>query len=227
MNVGIVAEGPTDQRVLEALLVGGLAGAGITPVVNDIQPVSDATGGAGYGGWELVFAWLGRGDYRRALQMNDLVVIQLDTDVCERVGFEVSRREGGRELTDLELVDRVIERVRREIDAGFLASHGDRLVFAIAVNELECWLLPLVYDNQKAGKTLGCFEALTEALKKKNEPGLLRASDATKDPRRYRDVARPYRKGKLLDGARAHSPSLDAFLVDLHAKAAAIRTGSR
>jgi hypothetical protein len=213
MNVGIVAEGPTDQRVLEHIIVGALAGSGLDVEIRDIQPIAEPSGATSHGGWELVFAWLRRGDYRQALQLNDLIVIQIDTDVCDRPGFDVERRDGG-----VDLVARVIERLRREIDATFLAAHGDRLVFAIAEGETECWLLPLVYDNNKAGKTSGCEQAVVEALKKKDEPGL-RSKDV-KDPRRYRDVARPYRKHARVEAARTRSPSLDAFIADLSAKVA-------
>ena len=94
---------------------------------------------------------------------------------------------------------------------------AEALAFAIAVNELECWLLPLVYDNKKAAKTVGCFEALTQGLKEQKEPGLLQRDGNSKAPRRYQDVAAPLRKPKVLANAVAHSPSLQAFVDRLSA----------
>lgn len=89
-------------------------------------------------------------------------MIQLDTDVCEELGFDVPRREAGVELDEATLIAR-----ERELGPAFVAEHGYRVAYAIAVNELECWLLPLVFDNNKAGKTTGCFEALHHRLKER------------------------------------------------------------
>ena len=63
-------------------------------------------------------AW-SRKDYEGALQYNDYLVIHIDTDVQEEPGFDVPRREGGKELSVSERVDRVIARLKQNIDAGF------------------------------------------------------------------------------------------------------------
>lgn len=215
MRVGIIAEGPTDQRVIEAIIKGVVNGGEGPPIELLIRDVRPEPGGPG--GWGLVFAALRQRQHEEALQHNDYLVIQIDTDVCELAGFDVQRREGGRELEEGELIDRVVARLKREMTPEFLDAHGDRLAFAIAVNELECWLLPLVYDNKKAAKTVGCFEALTQGLKEQKEPGLLQRDGNSKAPRRYQDVAAPLRKPKVLANAVAHSPSLQAFVDRLSA----------
>ncbi len=223
MRVGIIAEGPTDQRVIEAIIKGvvnGGEGPAVELLVHDVRPEP-----GGPGGWGLVFAALRQGQHEEALQHNDYLVIQIDTDVCELSGFDVPRREAGRELDEPDLIARVVARLKREMTPEFLDAHGHRVVFAIAVNELECWLLPLVYENKKAAKTVGCFEALTQGLKDRKELGLLQRDGNSKAPRRYQDVSAPLRKPKGLANAMAHSPSLKAFVDQLSALAAAHRLG--
>lgn len=220
MRVGIIAEGPTDQRVLEEILKGA-ARAGDPPLDLQVQYVHPEP--QGFGGWSRVFEVLRRGQHVEALQFNDYLVIQLDTDVCEEVGFDVPRREAGVELTPSVLVERVIARLHRELGSAFVAEHGHRVAYAIAVNELECWLLPLVFDNNKANKTTGCFEALHHRLTEREGRGLLQRDGRSRDPRRYADVARPLRKATTLEQACEHSVSLAAFVAQVRAIAAAYR----
>lgn len=107
------------------------------------------------GGWQQVFASIARQDVSRALAFNDLMVIQIDTDVCEQTGFDVPRRDGGRELTEEELVARVQERLLRAIAERDPTADLKRVAFAICVNEIECWLL--LHLSPRSKKTLGCL----------------------------------------------------------------------
>lgn len=223
MRVGIIAEGPTDQRVIEEILKGAVRGGDDGPAPLELQVNYVHPEAQGFGGWALVFDALRRGQHIEALQYNDYLVIQLDTDVCEELGFDVPRREAGVELDEATLIARVIARVERELGPAFVAEHGSRVAYAIAVNELECWLLPLVFDNNKADKTTGCFEALHRRLKERKGRGLLHNDGQSKDPRRYRDEAAPLRKPKQLEQACEHSASLAAFVLRVRALAAAYR----
>ena len=92
----------------------------------------------------------------------------------------------------------------------------DRLIFAVTVHSIECWLLPLLFDNNKAEKTTGCLSAANHELRRQNHPGL--SSGEEKFPPAYQRVARDFRKRTNVDAAREHSASLDAFVADLERK---------
>ena len=108
LKFGVIAEGASDQAVLDNILTGYFDedNLDITP----IQPPPLPPGSPG--GWTLVFDSLKRGDPQRALQFNDYVVIHIDADVQEEKGFDVPRREQGNELSIPDRVARIIDRLK-------------------------------------------------------------------------------------------------------------------
>jgi hypothetical protein len=218
---GIIAEGLTDQYVIENLLRGFFESTGEAPVVNYVQPPLDATGRSGEpapAGWTLVFRALAAGEHRKALQFNDYLVLQIDTDVCKEKGFDVPRREGARELSPEDLAERVAARLRAQMGEAFCETYKDKLLFAVAVDSTECWLLPLLYPgypDSKARKITGCLQAANHALEKANRNPL--SSAEHKHPRVYDEVSRPYARHKELQKHHHRNPSLACFLQQLEA----------
>jgi hypothetical protein len=209
---GIIAEGHTDQLVIEHVLLGFFADQDIEPEVNYLQPPRNIdSGDTPPAGWTLVFQHLEAGGHRKALQANDYLIVHIDTDVCDEVGFDVPRRCEGRELNCDELADAVTARLQAQMGPEFVAAHGQRVLFAVAVNATECWLLPLVSPT-KATKIAGCLSAANLALRKAGNDPLSAADGRQKSPRCYRQVAAAYKKKKVLDKAGRQNPSLARFL---------------
>jgi hypothetical protein len=96
LKFGIIAEGPTDQTVIENILLGYFEDQENEVFVQYVQPPRPLTETPA--GWGHVFKSLERKDYEGALQFNDYLVIQIDTDVQEEPGFDVPRRVGASEL---------------------------------------------------------------------------------------------------------------------------------
>lgn len=217
---GIVAEGVTDQAVLKNILIGTFAEDGEEPDVRPIQPPprdSRKDSPDPPGGWGLVLRFFTAGEHRKALQAVDYLVIHIDTDVSEQTGYDVPWREGGRELTIDELAARVAAKIEGLIGPDLLAAHGHRFLFAIAVHSIECWLLPLLYDDNRATKISGCLAAANEARRRRNEAPLSKPSRAgeSKDHRAYDAVSRAYLKRKNLDAGGKKNRSLGLFLEKL------------
>ena len=147
------------------------------------------------------------------LQFNDYLVIHIDTDVQEEPGFGVPRRDGGKELSGSDRVDRVIARLKRDMDAGFYEANANRILFAIAVDTIECWLLPLLYSDKKAGKTTGCLESANRALRKTNQNAL--SAGESKFIHSYEKASSGYRKRKTLIELHGKNPSLELFIKQL------------
>lgn len=217
LRFGVIAEGPSDQPVIENILLGFFQDEVEEPVINPVQPpLATASNPAPPGGWSLVFESLKRGEPQKALQFNDYLVIHIDTDVQEEPGFDVPRREGGDELSIPERVERIIARLVRDIDPEFFKTDGHRILFAVAVDSIECWLLPLLCKNKKAGKTTGCLDAANHELRRTGRKGLSGA-DGTKFPAAYDAASRGYLKRKTLMKHCGQNPSLKLFVERLDA----------
>lgn len=216
-SFAIIAEGVTDQVVLENILHGYFhADDREPPDVNYVQPPPTPRGAVpAPGGWTLVLRSLREGAHRRALQFNDYVVVHIDTDVCEDPGFDVSRRAAdGRVLLPEELIERVKAKLIQTMGQELSEQDAKRIVFAIAVDSIECWLLPLLYDDAaRRAKITGCLEAADWKLRRLGRPPLSRADN--KDPLSYEKESRKYAKRRTLMEHRSENPSLDVFVSNL------------
>jgi hypothetical protein len=222
-SFAIIAEGVTDQAVLENVVLGFFGDEDDEPVVRHVQPPREVTpkGVPAPGGWTLVLRSLRQGDHRKALQLNDYVIVHIDTDVCEEPGYGVSRRAAdGRALGPEELVEQVRRRLLTEMGAAFYDEHGARIIFAIAVDAIECWLLPLLYDGEpaKKAKVTGCLDAADWKLRRQKRPPLSTAD--SKSLPSYEAASRPYLKRRTLMDHRGENVSLDLFVRNLEALSA-------
>ncbi len=211
LTFGIIAEGPTDQTVIENILLGYFQGQAEEPSVNYIQPPRPLSEKPG--GWTNVFQSLKRKDYEGALQYNDYLIIHIDTDVQEEPGFDVPRLVDGTEITILERVDKVIGRLKEEIEDDFNRANSDRILFAIAVDTIECWLLPLLCDGKKVAKITGCLETANQALRRANRDGLF--AGEKKFIAAYEKASKDYRRRKNLMTCHDKNPSLELFVNQL------------
>lgn len=210
LKFGIIAEGPTDQTVIENILLGFFEDHEDSPEIRFIQPLRTLKETPA--GWGHVFKCLERKDHEGALQYNDYLVIHIDTDVQEEPGFNVAKREGGKELSVSDRVDRVIARLKQDIDEGFYQANAHRILFAIAVDMIECWLLPLLYSDEKATKITGCLESANRSLRRANQNAL--SAGPNKFIHAYERASSGYRKRKTLIELH-NNPSLDLFIKQL------------
>jgi hypothetical protein len=165
------------------------------------------------GGWSLVVRYLRDRKYLQALQLNRFVVIQIDSDIAGELG--VSRPAAA---SDAQIVELIIAKLCSEIAAEDLAGVRDRLLFAIGVDEIECWLLPAVFDRsdkRMLSKATGCLEAINRKLRKDNQ--VLLSSGEHKDPQRYRRLSEKYRRRRDVEAAATNAGFI-RFLEQLEAQ---------
>lgn len=214
-SLGLISEGITDQVVILNILYGYFD-------TNDVEltyltPVRDETDQSRIvngSGWYSVIEYVQSSQFKGAFQYLDYVVIQIDTDVCEEPHYGVSRREDGKDLKPDELLERVREKFRTWIGSEVLEARKDKILFAIAVDSIECWLLPLYYetDAAKRKKTVNCLGTLNEALQRSKGFTI-----NAKDPDYYDRASADYGKHRILRRVYHHNPSFKAFLEELDA----------
>ncbi len=95
------------------------------------------------------------------------------------------------------------------IGEEFYATFADRILFAVSVDSIECWLLPLYYADNRASKYKNCVDTLNQKL---------RSDGYTidhKNDRVYNKLSANYRKRINVDRAAKKQESLLQFLTEL------------
>ena len=213
-DFAIVAEGITGQAVLKNVLLGYFKDQEAEPAISPVQPLDDATSEEewrSYGTWHHVFKYLQAGLHREALQLNRYLIVQIDTDVSHLPGFDVPQHENGAPLALTDIIRRIRTRLETLIGSQDCTTYGSRILFAICVQSMECWLLPL-WDSNCADATNSCMFRLNTALTRNNCHAI---NPSKKTPEPYRAASKEYRKRKVLLQEGRKNPSLEMFLQEL------------
>ncbi len=207
MTFGLITEGPTDQVVLRNIL-----GRYFKPPVyiRPVQPNPDSTDEADhFGSWVKVLEYCKSADMTTALQIFDYVIIQLDTDVCEEYG--VQKREGDREITDDEIVEKAKAVIIKNIGCEIYAQFSKKIIFAISHDSIECWLLPLYFTNNSRTKTFNCCDTLNQELRKRG----FTIDCNKKRALEYQKICKEIRNKTILDNISLHNNSFNQFIQRL------------
>jgi hypothetical protein len=210
-SFGLITEGKTDQAVLKNILVGYFQDVDL--YVRRLQP-SDVTDLNAFGGWNNVFRYCESDFLIAAFDDVDFVIIHLDTDRAHEYGVTPYNRK--------EPIEDYIKRVQIRIENSILtqmtsthyAESADRIIFAIAVDAIECWLLPLYYadkDSKKQAATGGCLYKLQQVLP--NQVKLER-----KSPKEYTLLSEGLSCHAVFSNVYDKNPSFKRFMTDLATK---------
>jgi hypothetical protein len=217
---GIISEGPSDQIIIRNILVGYFSDPDIS--LQPLQPSTDATDIAdirGHGGWMNVFEYCKSDFIVGAFEQNDFVIIQIDTDSCEEINFDVSRRNADGSVSTPE---EMIFKILAKFEQIFLSNHSDkygifknRILYAICVEEIECWLLPLYHTDHKKEATFGCINKLNPRLQEEFKVYIDKSNKSVALPH-YRKFAKPFSKRKNIDKIYNDNFSLKIFLDNIN-----------
>lgn len=208
-SVGIIAEGVTDQWVIQNILLGFFRDRLDANNIYFDQPPDISA----FGGWEIVKDYLQQGRYADVFQLRDYLVVQIDSDVSPQKHFDVPHTDPatGKPLTVEELVARVRQRLCAWIGAQDMQRYAGRFFFAISVNELECWLVPLWEDQRHHHATTNC----TRRVQQGQHRAKVKTPINKNAPRTYDEASRDLRKPKTLKQVAKAQTSLALFLNDL------------
>ncbi|WP_172378368.1 hypothetical protein [Vibrio sp. Vb339] len=224
MMLGIAAEGKTDQHTIENILVGYFNSKGYklsTDEVYQAQPSGDATdldNVNGYGSWTNLLDYLQNEKIKEDVAAYDFLILQVDTDVCDEKTFNVPITEGGVDKPVSDLVDDVIERLILEMNSSspdFYENNKDKLIFAISVHSIECWIYKHFESNTKksgVAKTKSCEAALRTVINQ-NHRKMVRYLSKTKN--NYLELTKDFRKHRSLEGVLRKDISFKIFYENL------------
>ena len=217
VNIGIISEGITDQIVIEYILVGLLQNDDLS--IDPLQPTRDATDedlATSTGNWDKVFEYCESSRFEYAVLNTDFVIVQVDADIFTTK--EISEKYKLYFGSDISVEDCVLQIQNMFIGligVDFYASYSSKIIFAISVDSIECWLLPIYYQNQskQASKTVNCLNALNQVLSKQESYTIDK-----KKPQYYRRATKPYLKHRDLMKLYPMNPSLKIFIASILAK---------
>jgi hypothetical protein len=208
----LACEGITDQIAIENILCGFYKDYDdLDEEIEPLQPPYDTTiqkqKDGEFGGWEMLFSYLSEKRFRDDVVNSEYLIIQIDSDISEHKNFSVSHRDSANnELSVEELIENISNRLIKQIDLkqDFYQEYKDRIIFAISVHDLECWILPH-YATHRNEKIKGCGEALKRALK----------GNIAKEYKAYDKLTKPFIKNKNLSKLIPKSKSLEIFINNL------------
>ncbi|MEG5030285.1 phage tail protein [Microcoleus sp. AT8-B1] len=215
ISFGLITEGLTDQIVIENILAGYFNSPDLD--IRQLQPQRDKDNEnkSTYGGWTLVFNYCKSRDFQEALQFIDYIIIQIDTDVSELKHYNIRQQDENGKLTPQQLIEKVIEKFRGAWGDDFYSKYQQKIIFAISVDFIECWLLPLYYTDSRKAKITNCLDTLNRELAKKHN---FTIDAKAKNPEYYRIISKPYRKHKVLIKHYADNPSLKTFIEQIQSR---------
>jgi hypothetical protein len=213
-SFGLITEGITDQIVIESILYGFFNDKDIP--VNPLSPLRDATDenrAATASNWIEVFEYCASSRFKSEVFINDYLIIQIDTDALK--GDSVAQKyriDLPNTLTVEEVVEAVKEKIIELIGADFYKEHQHKIIFAISVHSIECWLLPIYFANQpaKSRKTENCLSTLNQAISQKEGFFI-----GDKEPKYYRAISKKLQKHRDLKQFSPLNPSLHIFIQEL------------
>jgi hypothetical protein len=115
--------------------------------------------------------------------------------------------ENGKLLTPEQLIEKVIDKFRSDIGEDFYDQNASRIIFAIAVHSIECWLLPLCLPEKKA-EIDDCMNILKRDL----------TNFQPKDHKYYQEISMEYANKSSLLKLYPENPSLKIFIEQLASK---------
>ncbi len=220
MFIGIIAEGKSDLAVISNILKGKIH-VGMEDVVY-LQPELDFDetdlhnmSAEQFSNWALV-----RQTCMEKKKLSDFfsideerfIVVHIDTAEAEEINYEVQRpaKHNNPEYSEI-LRNNVIEKINEWLENQF----GDQIFFAIAIEEIEAWVLTIYADRQ--GDTCRFNDpkrelnrVLNRKLSKK-EKKILRYDEFEK----FNELSKKFRKLKHLEKYANFNESLKLFCESL------------
>jgi hypothetical protein len=202
---GLACEGITDQIVLENILCGFYhTYDDLDEEIIALEPPRDETDRKqeeATGGWTRLLTYLSEKRFRDDVLNNDFIVIQIDTDISDEVGFDVFKST----LSTPDFIKKVIDKLIEKIGIDFYREHKNKILFALSVHTLECWILP-IYKKYKNEKKTGCVGALKRDTKELS---------TEKNYKNYDELTKTLTKNKKLLQIVKQNISFEIFIKSL------------
>ena len=200
-----ISEGITDFRVLKNLLIGYYNDKDLS--VSQLKPE-----GKEPFGWGNLLAYLSSQKFKDALAFDNYLVIQIDTDKCEDWGAKL-KNIGDDEHQINNFITDIKNYLIQKIGEVVYLENKERIIFAICVHEIECWILPfqaIIPAHTK--KMVNCLKTLEFYANKKGFSTHQKDFSGSKN---YDELSKEMKNHKLLLQNKDLNPSLKIFIDNM------------
>jgi len=143
------------------------------------------------------------------------IIIQIDTDFMNGDSVGEDYKINLKDLSEAQIVEAFKNKLIELIGTEFYNSYSNQILFAISVNEIECWLLPIFYQDKKASKIVNCLGTLNQKLKTQEDFTIDVNAKGKTD---YAKISKPFLKKKELLKYAKKQVSFQLFIDELSAK---------
>ena len=193
---GGIVEGKTDFPIINSVLIGYFNKHDID--IAWVQPQNFKS----QSNYDKVFKSCKPEKLRQYFQINRYIIIHVDTDAS--ADFGIPHHENGELLTPEKLIEKVVDKFRLQMGEDFYGKYSNRIIFAIAVHSIECWLFPLLASDDKSSQTENCCQTLERAI-----------PNFRKDYEYYQEITKRYHNHNDLLKLYPKNSSLKIFIEEL------------
>jgi hypothetical protein len=215
MRIALATEGKSEHWIIKHLVEKFFKGTEI--FFRQVQPQIIDNTQESVGGWLEILKFCERtDDIKSALIDTDYLVIQIDTDESQNINFGVSHTNQSKiAKTYEELYEDVVEKIKSLINIKIFEEYSDKIVFAICIHTIECWLLPLYFTNNHRFDTHKCISTLNIELKKRNLSIVPSKKQKEKRKIAYEAILRNWRRRQDIEKSAKHNFGFKKFVDSL------------
>ena len=222
MRIGIIAEGFADANVIKAIVKKLLGYDGADMRVLRPEEAFDETDlqTMNFSNWQLVLESCKDGEFLGAffdsLEGDAILIVHVDTAERGQAGYDVNEPQRTKGVDYATYSEQLRQNVIQKINALIAEPYREKVVYAIAIEETDAWLIPL-FEN-KTGDTASHVRAKETLANLISADKKLKKAFVDTEHKSLDYVKLGKELTKELRRCRGRNKSLDLFCVDIESK---------
>ena len=222
MRIGIIAEGFADANVIKAIVKKLLGYDGADMRVLRPEEAFDETDlqAMNFSNWQLVLESCKDGEFLGAffdsLEGDAILIVHVDTAERGQAGYDVNEPQRTKGVDYATYSEQLRQNVIQKINALIAEPYREKVVYAIAIEETDAWLIPL-FEN-KTGDTASHVRAKETLANLISADKKLKKAFVDTEHKSLDYVKLGKELTKELRRCRRRNKSLDLFCVDIESK---------
>lgn len=219
MRIGIIAEGFADANVIKAIVKKLLGYDGADMRVLRPEEAFDETDlqAMNFSNWQLVLESCKDGEFLGAffdsLEGDAILIVHVDTAERGQAGYDVNEPQRTKGVDYATYSEQLRQNVIQKINALIAEPYREKVVYAIAIEETDAWLIPL-FEN-KTGDTASHVRAKETLANLFSADKKLKKAFVDTEHKSLDYVKLVKELTKDLRNCRRRNKSLDLFCFDI------------